>query len=221
MNVIWTCFCSYYLHDTELEELTSIDRYISLEDIEYAFFIDGDGVRTMDSICITSYLSTHFDRLQLMELIERLGDVDAIENLYKDAGMRVGAICCYTPEGKEKADYYEGFNFTDVWTMKNGMPEHVFQKLNKETVEDIRGVQQALYDARENIPEEVDLEAQVVTFQAALDALRDPDAPVKEQNRLLKACIARIDFYREQAPRQGGRHLSDARPLVLDFTLRI
>lgn len=105
--------------------------------------------------------------------------------------------------------------------MKNGMPEHVFQKLNKETVEDIRDVQQALYDARENIPEEVDLEAQVVTFQAALDALRDPDAPVKEQNRLLKACIARIDFYREQAPRQGGRHLSDARPLMLDFTLRI
>ena len=117
-----TLFCFYYLHDNKLEELTSVERYIRLEDIEYAFFIDGDGVRTMDSICITSYLSTHFDRLQLMELLERLGDVDAIENLYKDAGMRVGAICCYTPEGKEKAKFYEGFDFSEVWTMKNGMP---------------------------------------------------------------------------------------------------
>ena len=118
-----TLFCVYYTHDTDLEELTSVSRYISLEDIEYAFFVDGDGVRTMDSICKIGSLSTHYERLLLMELVERLGDIPAIEQLYKDAGMRVGTICCYTPEGKEKADFYEGFDFTDVWTMKGGMPE--------------------------------------------------------------------------------------------------
>ena len=118
-----TLFCFYYLHGNDLEDLTSVESYISLEDIEYAFFIDGDGVRTMDSMCIIPAMSTHYDRLQLMELLERLGDIDAIEQLYKDAGMRVGSICCYTPEGKEKAEFYEGFDFTDVWTMKNGMPE--------------------------------------------------------------------------------------------------
>ncbi|MBQ1195703.1 MAG: hypothetical protein IIX44_05600 [Clostridia bacterium] len=117
-----TLFCFYYLHGNDLEDLTSVESYISLEDIEYAFFIDGDGVRTMDSMCIISAMSTHYDRLQLMELLERLGDIDAIEQLYKDAGMRVGAICCYTPEGKEKAEFYEGFDFGEVWTMKNGMP---------------------------------------------------------------------------------------------------
>ena len=118
-----TLFCFYYLHGNDLEDLTSVDKYISLEDIEYAFFIDGDGVRTMDSMCIIPAMSTHYDRLQLMEILERLGDIDAIEQLYKDAGMRVGTICCYTPEGKEKADFYEGFDFSDVWTMKNGKPE--------------------------------------------------------------------------------------------------
>ena len=118
-----TLFCFYYLHGNDLEDLTSVESYMSLEDIEYAFFIDGDGVRTMDSMCIIPAMSTHYDRLQLMELLERLGDIDAIEQLYKDAGMRVGAICCYTPEGKEKAEFYEGFDFTNVWTMKNGMPE--------------------------------------------------------------------------------------------------
>ena len=117
-----TLFCFYYLHGNDLEDLTSVESYISLEDIEYAFFIDGDGVRTMDSMCIIPAMSTHYDRLQLMELLERLGDIDAIEQLYKDAGMRVGAICCYTPEGKEKAEFYEGFDFGEVWTMKNGMP---------------------------------------------------------------------------------------------------
>ena len=117
-----TLFCYYYSHGNNLDELTSIDNYISLEDIEYAFFIDGDGVRTMDSICIIPDMSTHYDRLQLMELLERLGDIDAIKQLYKDAGMRVGSICCYTPEGKEKAEFYEGFDFSEVWTMKNGMP---------------------------------------------------------------------------------------------------
>ena len=118
-----TLFCFYYLHGNDLEDLTSVDNYISLEDIEYAFFIDGDGVRTMDSMCIIPAMSTHYDRLQLMEILERLGDIDAIEQLYKDAGMRVGTICCYTPGGLRNAEYYEGFDFSDVWTMKNGKPE--------------------------------------------------------------------------------------------------
>ena len=118
-----TLFCAYYNHAIETELLTTVKNYASIEDIEYAFFIDGNGVRAMESFCQTGTGFTHYDRLQLMEIVERLGDIDAIEQLYKDAGMRVGAICCYTPEGKEKADYYEGFDFTDVWTMKNGMPE--------------------------------------------------------------------------------------------------
>ena len=77
----------------------------------------------MESFCMVYSGFTHYQRLQLMEIVERLGDIDAIEQLYKDAGMRVGSICCYTPEGKEKAAFYEGFDFSDVWTMKNGMPE--------------------------------------------------------------------------------------------------
>ena len=61
--------------------------------------------------------------MKMQNVIDKYGNIPAIEQMYRDAGMRVGSICCYTPEGKEKADYYEGFNFTDVWTMKKGMPE--------------------------------------------------------------------------------------------------
>ena len=118
-----TLFCAHYGHANDVELMTSLKNYANIEEIESAFFIDGDGVRTMESFCMVHSGFTHYQRLQLMEIVERLGDIDAIEQLYKDAGMRVGSICCYTPEGKEKADFYEGFDFSDVWTMKNGMPE--------------------------------------------------------------------------------------------------
>jgi len=118
-----TLFCAHYGHANDVELMTSLKNYANIEEIESAFFIDGDGVRTMESFCMVYSGFTHYQRLQLMEIVERLGDIDAIEQLYKDAGMRVGSICCYTPEGKEKADFYEGFDFSDVWTMKGGMPE--------------------------------------------------------------------------------------------------
>lgn len=105
--------------------------------------------------------------------------------------------------------------------MENGMPEHVFKRLNEATVAEIEEVQQALYEARESTPEEVDLEERVATFRDALAALRDPDAPVKEQNRLLKTCIERIDYYRARADKQGGKHYNDNRPMTLEFTLRV
>ena len=118
-----TQYCAHYGHANDVELMTSLKNYANIEEIESAFFIDGDGVRTMESFCKAYSGFTHYQRLQLMEIVERLGDIDAIEQLYKDAGMRVGSICCYTPEGKEKADFYEGFDFADVWTLKNGMPE--------------------------------------------------------------------------------------------------
>ena len=95
----------------------------NIEEIEMIYFVDGDGTRTMDSYAKASESFTHGEWLMLIYIVEKLGDPDAIERLYRDAGMRVGTICCYTPEGREKAKYYEGFDFSSVWTMKDGMPE--------------------------------------------------------------------------------------------------
>ncbi len=115
-------FCFYYVNGDDIETLKA-DGVANIEDIEIAYFVDGDGTRTMDSYAKTGSMFTHGEWLKLTHIVEKLGDIPAIEQLYKDAGMRVGTICCYTPEGKEKADYYEGFDFNDVWTMKGGMPE--------------------------------------------------------------------------------------------------
>lgn len=103
------------------------------------------------------------------------------------------------------------------------MPPHVFDRLNTKTVAEIEEVQKALYDAKSSMPEPVDLRERVVTFRAALEALQDPDAPVKEVNRLLKQCIDRIEYSRDQySYTTGGIPKGvEPTPLQMHFTLRI
>ena len=105
--------------------------------------------------------------------------------------------------------------------MKNGMPEHVFQALNGATVAEIEEVQHALCEAKNAVPEPIDLKDKVVTFQAALDALQDPDAPVKEKNQLLKACIERITYRREKYTTVGPGKRDDVTPIILDVKLKV
>ena len=105
--------------------------------------------------------------------------------------------------------------------MKNGMPEHVFKALNGPTVAEIEELEHALCEARDAVPEVIDLGERVVTFRAALEALRDPDAPVKEKNRLLKACIERITYDRKKYTEVGTPKGMTETPIHLDITLRV
>jgi DNA invertase Pin-like site-specific DNA recombinase len=105
--------------------------------------------------------------------------------------------------------------------MKNGMPEHVFKELNASTVAEIEEIEHALCEAKNAVPEPVDLAGKVVTFRAALDALQDPGAPVKEKNQLLKACIERITYSREKYTEVGTPKGMTETPICLDFRLRV
>lgn len=103
---------------------------------------------------------------------------------------------------------------------RGGMPDHVFHKLNKQTVAEIADVTQALCEAKAAEPEQVDLQDKVVTFREALELLNDPDAPVKELNRLLQACIERIDYSRPRPEKVGGKK-GNPEPFRLAIVLRI
>ena len=81
------------------------------------------------------------------------------------------------------------------------MPQHIFQKLNEKLLKEKEEVQQALCKAYESMPEPVDYGEKIVTFKEALDALRDPDCDPQKQNRLLKACIERMEYTREKPQR--------------------
>ena len=103
--------------------LLNDQKYANIEELEENFFVSGQGTQTDENFCFIYKLWDRYARMLMQNTIEKYGDIPLIEQLYKDEKMRIGTICCYTPEGKEKADFYEGFDFSDVWTMKNGMPE--------------------------------------------------------------------------------------------------
>lgn len=103
---------------------------------------------------------------------------------------------------------------------KGGMPDHVFHRLNGQTVTEIQEITQRLCEAKASTPVHIDLSEKVYTFRTALELLNDPNAPVKELNALLKACIDRIEYSRPKSAKQGGK-TGNTEPFRLDFSLRV
>lgn len=81
------------------------------------------------------------------------------------------------------------------------MPQHIFQQLNERLLKEKEEVQQALCKAYESMPDPVSYEETLKRFRDALETLDNPDASAAEKNKLLKACIERIDYKREKAER--------------------
>ena len=81
------------------------------------------------------------------------------------------------------------------------MPKEIFEKLNEKVLKEKDEIQQALCKAYESMPEPIDYEEQLLRFKDALDAFDDPNVSAEKKNKLLKACIERIDYHREKAVR--------------------
>ena len=81
------------------------------------------------------------------------------------------------------------------------MPKEIFEKLNAKVLAEKEEVQQALCKAYESMPEPIDYEERLLRFKDALEALDDPNASAEKKNKLLKACIERIDYHREKSVR--------------------
>lgn len=103
---------------------------------------------------------------------------------------------------------------------RRGMPQHVFDKLNAEVLEKKAEVQEALCTAKNSTPVHVDYRERRATFREALQVLQDPDAPAAEKNRLLKACIDRMEYSRQRKGTQNPRW-GQGLPFTLDVHLRV
>lgn len=84
------------------------------------------------------------------------------------------------------------------------MPQHIFQMLNAKLLKEREDVEKALEEAYITMPTKIDYEQKLVKFQNALDALNDDSKSATEKNRLLKACIERIEYHRERPHRIKG-----------------
>lgn len=81
------------------------------------------------------------------------------------------------------------------------MPSEIFQQLNKKLLKEKEEVRQALNKAYETMPKPIDYAEKIVRFKAALEALNNPTVSAEKKNRLLKACINRIEYSRPQSKR--------------------
>lgn len=81
------------------------------------------------------------------------------------------------------------------------MPQHIFQQLNEKLLKEKEDVRQALCKAYESMPEPVNYEEKIAQFTEALNALNSRDVDAETKNRLLKACIDRIEYHREAPQR--------------------
>lgn len=123
---------------------------------------------------------------------------------------------------------------------KEGMPQHIFEKLKDNLLTEREEIKKALCTAKESMPEPVDYEERMHRFQDALDALNDDNKTPNEKNKLLKACIERMEYHREKPQRLksnakrvtvNGRRIKPdglptggnwyAPPLELDVTLKV
>lgn len=111
------------------------------------------------------------------------------------------------------------------------MPAEIFKKLNEKLLIEKEEVRQALCNAYGSMPEPVDYEEKMYMFKDALKALKDPTIEPIVKNELLKACIDRIDYYRERPTRSKPAKGNGTFPMIatqwnnppieLDIKLRV
>lgn len=81
------------------------------------------------------------------------------------------------------------------------MPKAIFEKLKEKYEEEKKLLETALERAYQEVPVKVDYQEKIATFRSAVEALRDDSISAEAKNKLLKACIERIEYSRKPSKR--------------------
>lgn len=84
----------------------------------------------------------------------------------------------------------------DQYNPEVAMPQEIFKKLNQKLLIEKEEVQKALAKAKGSMPKQVDYKEEMMKFEDALDALRDPEVDAKTKNQFLKNIIDKIEYDR-------------------------
>ena len=87
------------------------------------------------------------------------------------------------------------------------MPPKIFAMLNEKLLKEKDEVREALCEARKSAPAPINYEEKLQRFRDALEALLDPDRDPEIKNRLLKACIERIEYSRKAPERTKSQQV--------------
>ena len=178
------------------------------------------------------------------EIIERV--IEALQQCIEDFEVRIkndegNSIKLHNQLIKNLEKKMKELNAQELsqWEMQSHpdpaqrMPAAIFKQLNEKLLKEKEEVQQALCKAYESMPEPVNYEEKLLMFKDALAALKNPEAEAALKNRLLKACIDKIEYSRErpyritreEAEKQGvsmniGGKWSEP-PIELDIKLKV
>ena len=72
--------------------------------------------------------------------------------------------------------------------------QDLFDRRNAALRKKMDETQKRIYEAKSTMPKEINYAEKIVSLKTAISALRDPDMPANEKNRLLKAIVTRIEY---------------------------
>lgn len=84
---------------------------------------------------------------------------------------------------------------------EEGMPKNIFEKLNDAVLKEKNDTINAIKEARESMPQQIDYERKIAMFSDALDALKDPEVSNASKNKYLKSIFERITYSRSKSLR--------------------
>lgn len=90
----------------------------------------------------------------------------------------------------------------------------VFDRRNAALREKMEQCEKEIHKARASMPKNVDYAERIVTLEEAIAAMRNPELPNKEKNRLLRSIVERIEY---SAPPVGSKETNT----VLEVFLRL
>lgn len=104
---------------------------------------------------------------------------------------------------------------------KGEMPDRVFERLNTDVLKEIEATKKSIEQAEINAPQKLDIQERIVTFRTTLDCLLDECAPIREKNKMLKACFLRLTYDRKKKDAKHGKRWGAANPINIDAELRV
>jgi ssDNA-binding Zn-finger/Zn-ribbon topoisomerase 1 len=72
--------------------------------------------------------------------------------------------------------------------------EELFNRRNDALQEKMEALKKQIYEAKNNIPKEVNYGVKIMTLKKAIEGLKNDSIPPTEKNKLLKAIIKRIEY---------------------------
>lgn len=177
--------------------------------MSYRTYKDKDGnERSVPRLLCTNQMYCHTQSITYDEMLSKI--IDVLKECREDFEVKIrndskNTLINHTNNIKRLESKLEELNKKELsqWEKysEEAMPKAIFDKLNEKVLQEKEIVTKALEEARATAPTVEDYKEKLLRFTDALNGLQNPNVLAQRKNKLLKACIERIDYKREKGNR--------------------